>query len=74
MPHEVVQRALHLALRGHVQRASGLVQQQHQRVLEQRARDGHPLLLPPAQPPALLAHLRVVPEASPPKQLPALVG
>jgi hypothetical protein len=58
--HEVVQRRLHDALARRVERRRRLVQQQHARVAQQRARDGDALLLAARQLDALVAHLRVV--------------
>ena len=59
--HHPVQSLLHDALRLRVQRARRLVQEQHLGVLEDRPRDGDPLLLPAGELHATLADAGVVP-------------
>mmetsp|Transcript_29011 Transcript_29011/g.81160 ORF Transcript_29011/g.81160 Transcript_29011/m.81160 type:complete len:411 (-) Transcript_29011:664-1896(-) len=59
-PHDPLQSLLHQSLALGVERAGGLVQQQHSGVLQHSPGYGYPLLLAPAQLDALLADLRVV--------------
>mmetsp|Transcript_5775 Transcript_5775/g.18397 ORF Transcript_5775/g.18397 Transcript_5775/m.18397 type:complete len:222 (-) Transcript_5775:1594-2259(-) len=59
--HDLIQRRLHHPLAGRVERRGGLVQQQHRRLLDDGARDGHALLLPARELAAALTHLGCVP-------------
>ena len=47
--HQRLERRLHVALRFGIERGGGLVEHQHRRVLQQRARDRQPLALPPGE-------------------------
>ncbi len=57
--HQRLERRLHVALRFGIERRSRLVQYQHRRILEQRARDRQPLALAARQLDAVLAHQRI---------------
>jgi len=57
--HQLVERRLHHLLARRVQRTRRLVQQQHRRVLDHRARNRHALLLPPREETPLLADVGV---------------
>ena len=59
-PHHILKGFLHHHFAPTVQRAGGLVQQEHFGVLDDGSCDGHPLLLPPAELRAGLAHLCIV--------------
>jgi hypothetical protein len=59
-PHGDLQRGLHRAFALGVERRGGLVEQQQRRVLQHRARDGHPLALAAGQAQAALADFGAV--------------